>query len=134
MTKIGTVFSELLKLVSSFRFAQAVNRYSGDRYTKHFSCWRQFITLLYAEITQKDSLRDIETNLATQASRWYHLRKGSNPFLTGICSGYHGLSGPASALAASFLPALWGTAPTWAGEFFNLNILFCIKHLVYNEL
>ena len=73
MAKIGTIFSELLKLVPRFRFEQAVNRYSGNHYTKSFSCWRQFITLLYAQITQKDSLRDIETGLGAQAKRWYHL-------------------------------------------------------------
>ncbi|KMP12229.1 hypothetical protein UR09_01685 [Candidatus Nitromaritima sp. SCGC AAA799-A02] len=73
MTKIGTVFSELLKLIPRFHFDSAVNRYSSDRYTKSFSCWRQFITLLYAQITQKDSLRDIETGLAAQSNRWYHL-------------------------------------------------------------
>jgi len=73
MTKIGTVFSELLKLVPRFHFDKTVNRHSGDRYTKSFSCWRQFITLLYAQITQKDSLRDIETGLAAQSNRLYHL-------------------------------------------------------------
>lgn len=73
MTKIGTVFSELLKLIPRFQFDNAVNRYRGDRYTKSFSCWRQFITLLYAQISQKDSLRDIETGLSTQSNRWYHL-------------------------------------------------------------
>ncbi|MGH7791396.1 MAG: IS4 family transposase, partial [Thermodesulfobacteriota bacterium] len=44
-----------------------------DRYVKYFSCWQQFISLLYAQIRGKDSLRDIETSLRTQSSKWYHL-------------------------------------------------------------
>ena len=73
MTKIGTVFSELLKLVPRFYFDQAVTGYNGDRYTKSFTTWRQFITILYSQITHKDSLREIETDLLTQSCRWYYL-------------------------------------------------------------
>jgi len=73
MTKIGTVFSELLKLAPRFQFDQAVERRDGDRYAKSFTAWRQFITLMYAQITGKDSLREIETGLAAQSSRLYHL-------------------------------------------------------------
>ncbi len=73
MTKTGTMFSELLNLTPRFEFDKAVNRYGADRYAKSFTSWRQFITLLYAQIKGKDSLRDIETGLAAQSSRWYHL-------------------------------------------------------------
>jgi hypothetical protein len=40
---------------------------------KYFTCCQQFITLLYAQIKTKDSLRDIETSLKTQSSKWYHI-------------------------------------------------------------
>jgi len=40
---------------------------------KYFSCWQQFVTLLYAQIGKKDSLRDITTSLRAQHRRWYHL-------------------------------------------------------------
>ena len=73
MTKIGSIFSELLKLTPRFKFDKAVDRHKADRYTKSFSSWRQFTTLLYAQITGKDSLRDIETGLAAHSSRLYHL-------------------------------------------------------------
>lgn len=73
MTKIGTVFSELLKLIPGFHFDRAVNGYHGDRYVKSFTAWQQFITILYSQITRKDSLREIETGLAAQSNRWYHL-------------------------------------------------------------
>ncbi|OGW73800.1 MAG: hypothetical protein A3J72_10075 [Nitrospirae bacterium RIFCSPHIGHO2_02_FULL_40_19] len=40
---------------------------------KTFNTWQQFITLLYSQIKQKDSLRDIEAGLMTQSTRWYHI-------------------------------------------------------------
>ncbi len=73
MTKVGTIFTELLQLVPRYQFERAVTGYGGDRYAKSFTCWKQFITILYSQITRKDSLREIETGLLTQANRWYHL-------------------------------------------------------------
>jgi hypothetical protein len=45
----------------------------GDRYVKYFTCWQQFITLLYAQIRSKDSLRDITTSLNSQVQKFYHI-------------------------------------------------------------
>ncbi len=73
MHKVTTIFSELLKLYPRYQFEKAVQRYQGDRYVKIFTTWQQYITILYSQIKQKDSLRDIETGLIAQASRWYHL-------------------------------------------------------------
>jgi hypothetical protein len=40
---------------------------------KYFTSWQQFITLLYAQVRSKDSLRDIQTSLKAQSNRWYHI-------------------------------------------------------------
>jgi hypothetical protein len=73
MQKVYTIFSELLKLCPRYHFDKAVERHEADRYVKTFTTWQQYITILYSQITQKDSVRDIETGLSAQASRWYHL-------------------------------------------------------------
>lgn len=73
MPSLTTVFSELLKLCPRYQFDKAVERYEGDRYVKSFSTWQQFITILYSQVKQKDSLRDIESGLLAQSSRLYHL-------------------------------------------------------------
>jgi len=73
MNKVYTIFTELLKLCPRYHFDKAVERYEGDRYVKTFTTWQQYITVLYSQITQKDSLRDIETGLSAHSSRWYHL-------------------------------------------------------------
>jgi len=73
MLKVGTIFTELLKLIPRYQFDRSVERYQGNHYCKSFTAWRQFITMLYAQIKSKDSLRDIVTGLGTQHSKWYHL-------------------------------------------------------------
>jgi hypothetical protein len=79
MNKVYTIFSELLKLCPRYHFDKAVERYQGDRYVKTFTTWQQFMAILYSQIMQKDSLRDIVTGLSAHAARWYHLG------LIGIC-------------------------------------------------
>jgi len=73
MAHSSTVYNQLLQLIPRHQFEKAVKAYEGDRYVKYFSCWQQFITLLYAQVRSKDSLRDIELSLSAQASRWYHV-------------------------------------------------------------
>jgi hypothetical protein len=73
MNRVYTIFSELLKLCPRYHFDKAVAQYQGDRYVKTFTTWQQFMVILYSQIRQKDSLRDIVTGLSAQAARWYHL-------------------------------------------------------------
>lgn len=73
MSHYNTIFNQILHLVPRHQFESLVNKYQSDRYVKYFSCWQQFITLLYAQIRGKDSLRDIETSLRTQSTKWYHI-------------------------------------------------------------
>ncbi len=56
-----------------YRFEKIVQKVGGDRYCKHFTAWKQFLTLLFAQISGKDSLREIETALLANHKRLYHL-------------------------------------------------------------
>ena len=73
MRKLETIFGELLKLVPRYQFEKAVKQYQGDRYVKSYTTWHQYITILFSQIKQKDSIRDIVTGLEANESRWYHL-------------------------------------------------------------
>jgi hypothetical protein len=73
MAHFNTIYNQILHLIPRHQFESIVNRYNGDRYVKYFSCWQQFLILLYAQIRGKDSLRDIETSLKTQRNKWYHI-------------------------------------------------------------
>ena len=73
MSHYNTVFNELLKLVPRHEFENAVYKHNGDYRIRKMSCWNHFATLLYAQISGKDSLRDIETGINAQSPKLYHL-------------------------------------------------------------
>jgi hypothetical protein len=69
----NTVFNQLFNFIPRHRFESAVRGAEADRYVKRFSAWQQLLVLLYAQITGKDSLREIESGLMTHSVRLYHL-------------------------------------------------------------
>ncbi len=70
----NTILRQLLDLVPREQFQGFVDLHQGDRYVKKLTCWQQFLILLYAQASEKISLRDIQTGLATfRDSTWYHL-------------------------------------------------------------
>jgi hypothetical protein len=69
----STVMSELLHLIPRHRFETLVKTHDTDSYVKKFDCWNQLTTLLYAQASGKDSLRDIEQSLRLNNGRCYHL-------------------------------------------------------------
>lgn len=68
-----TVLQQLLVLMPEQEFQTFVGQHNADRYTKSFSCWNQLTTMLYAQATEKDSLRDIEEGLSILDSTWHEL-------------------------------------------------------------
>jgi hypothetical protein len=66
MNQGRTVFSQLVEFLPTYQFQICVDRYQGNRYVKDFSCWDQFLCLAFAQLTYRDSLRDIEACLRAQ--------------------------------------------------------------------
>ena len=58
------VFAQLMEFLPWKRFQRLVLKYRGDRYVKHFSCSDQFLAMAFAQLTYRESLRDIEACLA----------------------------------------------------------------------
>lgn len=54
-------------------FHRCVARYAGERKVKSFSCMDQFLTLAFAQLTYRESLRDIESCLRAMQPRRYHM-------------------------------------------------------------
>jgi len=73
MGHVNTIFNQLLALTPRNRFNAIVNKHDGDRYVKSFDTWSNFATMLAAQATGKDSLRDLGASLAAQMPRFYHL-------------------------------------------------------------
>jgi len=68
-----TVFAQLMDFIPAHEFRRCVNRYQGNRKVSSFSCWDQFLSMAFAQLTYRESLRDIETCLRAFGSRLYHL-------------------------------------------------------------
>ena len=67
-----TVFSQLIEHLPSKEFHKCVLRYRGDSYLKSFSCWDQFLSMAFAQLTYRESPRDIETCLRSMRGKLYH--------------------------------------------------------------
>jgi len=68
-----TVFSQLIEHVPNKEFQKCVSRYNGDHYVKSFSCWDQFLSMVFAQLTYRESLRDIEACLQSIGGKLYHM-------------------------------------------------------------
>ncbi|TCL53361.1 IS4 family transposase [Hydrogenispora ethanolica] len=68
-----TVFAQLLSFIPRYEFDKCVTRYKGNYRVKTFTCWEQFIVMCFAQLTYRDSLRDIETCLHAMQTKLYHV-------------------------------------------------------------
>jgi len=67
------VFAQLMQHLPLTTFRRCVARYDGERKIKRFSCLDQYLCLAFAQLTWRESLRDIEACLRAQSSKLYHL-------------------------------------------------------------
>jgi len=67
-----TVFSQLIDFLPKKQFDKCVCRFRGNRRIKTFSCFDQYLCMAFAQITSRQSLRDIETSLRAMQSKLYH--------------------------------------------------------------
>jgi transposase len=68
-----TVFSQLIEFLPHQEFQKCVGRYAGDRYLKNLSCWDQYLAMAFAQLTYRESLRDIEACLGSVSGKLYHM-------------------------------------------------------------
>jgi hypothetical protein len=68
-----TIFSQIVEAIHPQQFHRCVERYDGEYKVRHFSCWDQFLCLAFAQLTFRESLRDIEDCLAARSDQLYHL-------------------------------------------------------------
>jgi hypothetical protein len=68
-----TIFAQLLDDLPMHEFRKCVARYSGDHRMRVFSCWNQFLCMIFAQLTYRESLRAIVACLRSQNQRLYHM-------------------------------------------------------------
>jgi len=73
MNTSTTIFSQLMDFLPLHEFRKCVNRYRGNYKIKSFSCLDQFLCMAFAQLTFRESLRDIESCLRSMRNRLYHM-------------------------------------------------------------
>ena len=68
-----TIFAQLMDFLPVDDFRKCVNRYGGHHKVKSFTCWDQFLALAFAQLTFRESLRDIQTCLRAAQPKLYHM-------------------------------------------------------------
>jgi uncharacterized protein DUF4372 len=85
MNRGKLVFAQLMQHLRLTTFRRCVTRYRGAFKVKSFSCLDQFLCMAFAQLTFRESLRDIEVCLRAQSSKLYHLGIRSAVEYAGQC-------------------------------------------------
>ena len=73
MNSEQTIFSQLMDFIPYYEFSKCVERYKGNYKIKSFSCWDQFLCMAFAQLTFRESLRDIQACLRASQQKLYHM-------------------------------------------------------------
>lgn len=73
MNQGRSIFAQLIDFLPKRQFRRFVKRYDGEKGVRTFSCWDQFLCMAFAQLTYRESLRDIEVSLRALSGKLYHL-------------------------------------------------------------
>ena len=79
MNKDKYVFAQLLEYLDYDKFRHLVDNYDGNRYVKHLTCWNQLLALMFGQLCNRESLRDVIVALEAHRSKCFHLGLGRKP-------------------------------------------------------
>lgn len=72
------VFAQITNFLPKRVFDGIVDHHQGDKYVKHFSCWNQLLCMIFGQLTNRDSLRDLITSVGAHHRKTYHLGLGKS--------------------------------------------------------
>ena len=79
MNKNKYVFAQLIEFLDKDKFRHLVDKYNGNQYVKSFTCWNQLLALMFGQLSNRESLRDVVVALEAHHTKCYHLGIGRNP-------------------------------------------------------
>lgn len=84
MYNVKYVFAQLVAFLNRSKFNRIVAKYGGDKYVKHFTCWNQLLAMMFGQLCNRSSLRDLITILDAHSNKCYHLGMGRNVSKTNL--------------------------------------------------
>ncbi len=83
--KTSYVFSQLISVaLDRNHFNYLVRKYEGDKYVKHFTCWNQLLVMMFGQLCNRESLRDLTNAVAAHQKKCYHLGFGKHVSKTNL--------------------------------------------------
>ena len=79
MNKNKYVFAQLIEFLDNSKFRHLVDKYDGNRYVKHFTCWNQLLAMMFGQLSNRESLRDLIVAFEAHRAKQYHLGLGRKP-------------------------------------------------------
>ncbi len=73
MNQGQTIFAQIMSYIPRHKFDRCVKKYRGSYKVQSFTCWEQFLVMAFAQLTYRESLRDIETCLRATQNKLYHI-------------------------------------------------------------
>lgn len=73
------VFAQLTAFLNRTQFNNYVRKYDGNRYVKQFTCWNQMLAMMFGQLNNRESLRDLIVAFEAHHAKLYHLGLGRNP-------------------------------------------------------
>jgi hypothetical protein len=78
------VYAQIIEFLPQRIFDKCVKKYDGNKYIKHFACWNQLLCMVFGQLTNRDSLRDLLIAINAHSSKSYHLGFGKNVTLSNL--------------------------------------------------
>ncbi len=72
------IFSQLIEFLPQRIFDRILMKYEGNKYVKHFTCWNQLLVMMFGQLSNRDSLRDLTNTISAHSGKCYHLGFGKN--------------------------------------------------------
>ncbi len=72
------VYAQLTAFLDRSKFNRIVAKYNGDHYVKHFTCWNQLLVMMFGQLTNRESLRDLIVIIEAHRNKCYHLGFGKH--------------------------------------------------------
>ena len=79
MNKDKYVFAQLIEFLDNNKFRHLADKYDGNHYVKHFTCWNQLLAMMFGQLSNRESLRDLIVAFEAHRAKQYHLGLGRKP-------------------------------------------------------
>ena len=80
------VFAQIVTFLPARIFDRCTAQFNGNKWVKYFSCWNQLLSMMFGQLSGRQSLRDLIVTLGAHSTKYYHLGLGKNVSRSNLAS------------------------------------------------